>query len=181
MTEEFYGSGYLGFNPFLTREEIMPAFEEQNTQGPTGNAGCCCGAPDGQAGQPGLNHDPTLGCEVNAIAIEGYRPNFAEYQKAAMEFAIYGVGNAVVYPSLGLAGESGELCNKVKKVIRDDAGVLADDKRAAIGAEIGDCLWYLAALCRDLGLSLEQIASENIQKLFSRRQRNVLAGSGDNR
>lgn len=107
--------------------------------------------------------------------------NFQEYQDAAVATAIYGQGVAVSYPALGLCGEAGEVANKVKKVFRDDGGVVNEEKRSALKGEIGDCLWYLAALCRDLGISLADAASENIAKLLSRKERGTLQGSGDNR
>lgn len=107
--------------------------------------------------------------------------NFSEYQEQAIITATYGSGMAMSYPTLGLCGEAGEVANKVKKVFRDDAGIVSEDKRAAIKGEIGDCLWYLAALCRDLNLSLDEAASENITKLRGRQERGTLKGSGDNR
>lgn len=81
------------------------------------------------------------------------------------------------YPTLGLSGESGEIANKVKKVMRGDPG--ADF--SGVPDELGDVLWYLAAIASDLGVSLEDVARENIEKLFDRRARGVIKGSGDNR
>lgn len=107
------------------------------------------------------------------------------YQAAATATAVYpekGTGSplALAYVALGL-GEAGEVQGKVKKVLRDDAGVLTDDKRAAIAAELGDLLWYVAAAASELGQSLGDIAQANLDKLASRAQREVLRGSGDNR
>lgn len=107
--------------------------------------------------------------------------NFEQYQQNAVATAIYGEGVAVSYPALGLCGEAGEVANKVKKVFRDDGGVVTEEKRQALKGEIGDCLWYLAALCRDLGISLQAAAEENITKLLGRKERGTLQGSGDNR
>lgn len=107
--------------------------------------------------------------------------NFNDYQQQAVATAIYGAGVTLMYPSLGLAGEAGEVCNKVKKIFRDDNGVVTEEKREALKGEIGDCLWYLAALARDLGISLAEAAAENINKLLSRKARGTLQGSGDNR
>ena len=100
----------------------------------------------------------------------------SSYQKAASGTAIYPTQHAITYPALGLAGEAGEVANKVKKIIRD--GKL--DKPALV-AEIGDCLWYIAALCRDLNVDMEDVAKANLEKLYNRKQLGTLQGSGDNR
>jgi len=106
---------------------------------------------------------------------------FSEYQQKASATAIYGAGNAVNYPILGLVGESGELANKYKKVLRDDDGVLTNEKRQAIADELGDVLWYVAALARDLKVDLEEVAQKNLDKLYDRKARGVISGSGDKR
>jgi len=100
----------------------------------------------------------------------------SSYQKVAASTAIYPTQHAITYPALGLAGEAGEVANKVKKIIRD--GKL---DKSALGAEIGDCLWYIAALCRDLNLDLGEIAKSNLEKLQDRKARGTLKGSGDKR
>lgn len=107
--------------------------------------------------------------------------DFKQYQEKAIETAIYGAGNKIVYPALGLANEAGEVLGKIKKVLRDDEAKFTTDKCIAIGDEIGDVLWYMAALCRDLGINLEDVANNNIAKLADRKARNVIHGSGDNR
>ncbi len=107
---------------------------------------------------------------------------FEEYQKKARETAIYpNVGSNYIYPTLGLVSEAGEIAGKIKKVARDDGGMITDDRRENLIAELGDVLWYVAQLSTELGLSLEDIASENLEKLFSRKERGVLTGSGDTR
>jgi len=106
---------------------------------------------------------------------------FKDYQDKAVETAIYGAGNNIIYPALGLANEAGEVLGKIKKVLRDKNGEFTPETNQAIGDEIGDVLWYMAALARDLNLSLEDIADRNIAKLLDRRARNVIQGSGDNR
>lgn len=106
---------------------------------------------------------------------------FDDYQEQAVATAIYGAGNAIVYPALGLGNEAGEVQGKIKKVLRDNNGVFTDELRQKVGDEIGDVLWYMAALCRDLDLNLDTIAQRNIQKLKDRQARNVIGGSGDNR
>lgn len=106
---------------------------------------------------------------------------FSDYQAAARATAIYPLQAAVTYPLFGLCGEVGELANKYKKVIRDDGGKLSDEKRAQLLDELGDIVWYVAALVSDLGGSLEEVAFNNIQKLRSRHERGVIQGDGDNR
>ena len=104
-----------------------------------------------------------------------------EYQNKAIETAIYGSGHAIVYPTLGLAGEAGEVADKVKKVLRDNNGVFTDEKKLELAKELGDAIWYCATLARDLGYSLEEICKMNLDKLQSRKDRGVIGGSGDNR
>ena len=106
---------------------------------------------------------------------------FENYQEQAKQTAIYPDFAKITYPALGLAGEAGEVANKAKKILRDNGGNVSDEARAAIGAEIGDVLWYLAALASDLNLNLNDLAEENIRKLLDRKSRNALQGSGDKR
>lgn len=131
--------------------------------------------------------------------------NLNEYQAAAIKTAIY--RNKITYPMLGLCGEVGEVAekiadvkcpatqrdvlklashtglvaNQVKKILRDDSGILTPERKAAIASEIGDICWYVAALAYDIGVDLEDVAQENLDKLASRQKRGVLKGSGDNR
>ncbi|OGI16728.1 MAG: hypothetical protein A3J63_05135 [Candidatus Moranbacteria bacterium RIFCSPHIGHO2_02_FULL_40_12b] len=108
--------------------------------------------------------------------------NFEEYQKKSRKTAKYPeADNNFVYPTLGLAGESGEVAEKIKKVIRDKGGKIDDETRELIKKELGDVLWYVAQLATELGLSLDDVASHNIEKLYSRLERDKLNGSGDNR
>jgi NTP pyrophosphatase (non-canonical NTP hydrolase) len=108
--------------------------------------------------------------------------DFNSYQEKARETAIYpNMGNEFTYPALGLVGEAGEIANKLKKVIRDNGGVLTDAVRQAVRDEIGDCLWYIAQLATEMGADLGDIAQGNIDKLQSRKERGTLTGSGDNR
>ncbi len=108
--------------------------------------------------------------------------NFEEYQKKSRKTAIYpNKGNNFIYPVLGLVGESGEVAEKIKKVIRDYNGVLNKKQRQEIKKELGDVLWYVAQIATELNLSLDEIAVFNIKKLKSRKKRNKLHGSGDNR
>ncbi len=107
---------------------------------------------------------------------------FEEYQKKSRKTAVYPNANQnFVYPTLGLAGESGEVAEKIKKTIRDDDGKITDEKKIEIEKELGDVLWYVSQIASELNLSLDQIAEKNIEKLYSRMERNKLSGSGDNR
>jgi NTP pyrophosphatase (non-canonical NTP hydrolase) len=104
-----------------------------------------------------------------------------EYQNKAIETAIYGEGQKIIYPTLGLCGEAGEVADKVKKVLRDYNGDFTDAIRLEIAKELSDVLWYCAASARDLGYTLEEICKINLEKLQSRKERGVIGGSGDNR
>jgi NTP pyrophosphatase (non-canonical NTP hydrolase) len=88
---------------------------------------------------------------------------------------------AWIYPALGLAGETGEVIEKLKKAVRDKEGHISEADKVAIKKELGDVLWYLTTLATELGISLEDIATTNIEKFMDRRARGVTAGSGDNR
>ena len=104
------------------------------------------------------------------------------YQNAALQTAIYpDKGFNFAYPALGLVGEAGEVADKLKKIIRDNGGFLTDPVRDAVAKELGDVLWYLAVLAYEMDYDLNEIAQINIDKLNSRKERGVLAGSGDNR
>lgn len=104
-----------------------------------------------------------------------------DYQSRALQTAVYPDHFRTIYPVLGLAGEAGEVADLVKKAIRDDEGVFTPERLQKAKLELGDVFWYLAVASHDLGFTLEEIAQANIEKLQSRRLRNVLSGSGDNR
>lgn len=108
---------------------------------------------------------------------------FDEYQIEARKTANYPAigGVSWIYPVLGNSGESGEIAEKFKKIIRDKNGVISEEDRQAIKKEIGDQCWYLSNLAYELGFSFNEIAESNIAKLKSRQERGVLGGSGDNR
>jgi NTP pyrophosphatase (non-canonical NTP hydrolase) len=82
---------------------------------------------------------------------------------------------------LGLNGEAGEVAEKLKKIIRDKNSVVSEEDKQEMAKELGDVLWYIAVFANDLGVSLDDIAQANIDKLRSRQSRGVLGGSGDNR
>lgn len=105
-----------------------------------------------------------------------------DYQRAAMRTAREAdAPGEFMHLVLGLVGEAGEIAEKVKKLVRDQDGVVARLDRDDMAAELGDVLWYSAVLANFLGLSLNDVAGRNIEKLADRQRRNVLGGSGDNR
>jgi NTP pyrophosphatase (non-canonical NTP hydrolase) len=121
--------------------------------------------------------------------------NFKEYQEAARKTAIYPRSFSVIYPAIGLGGESGEVLEKIKKIIRDTPqesmpptadGVMKliripEDRKQELLKELGDVLWYVSNIASDLEVPLEDIAELNIRKLQSRKDRGAVQGSGDNR
>lgn len=108
---------------------------------------------------------------------------FEEYQKRALTTVLNTDDSFkdLLHWVLGINGESGEIAEKVKKIIRDKNGLVSDEDKKELAKEIGDVLWYLAVFAEDLGMSLDDIAATNLDKLQSRKQRGVLGGSGDNR
>ena len=105
-----------------------------------------------------------------------------DYQTAALQTAFYpNQGDNLIYPVLGICGESGEVAEKVKKLIRDGDGILTDPDREKIALELSDIMWYAAVLAFELDYTLEEIMQMNLDKLASRKERGVLQGSGDNR
>ena len=86
------------------------------------------------------------------------------YQQVAKTTAIYPREQAIIYPTLGLTGEAGEVANKVKKIIRDDGNKINEGLVQEISAEIGDCLWYISVLADDIGCKLSDIANANLIK-----------------
>lgn len=107
--------------------------------------------------------------------------NLNEYQEKAVATAIYPQEYAIIYPALKLSGEAGEVSEKIGKALRDRGGQMPEAFRLELAKELGDVLWYIAAMARDLGLDLETIARMNVEKLADRQKRGVLGGSGDNR
>ena len=108
--------------------------------------------------------------------------NFAEYQEKARQTAKYPIiGHGVIYPTLGLTNEAGEVSGKIKKIFRDKEGIISESDLSALQGELGDVLWYLAQVSTELGLSLDEIAEHNISKLLDRQKRGMIQGEGDNR
>lgn len=105
-----------------------------------------------------------------------------EYQKKALTTAIYKQEYKITYPALGLSEETGEVAGKIKKWLRGDdgdTGEISVERKEALKLELGDVLWYLAVLASDLGLTLEEVAQANVEKLKSRKERDVIKGNGD--
>lgn len=125
---------------------------------------------------------PNYGSEPTYIASppnEGLTLN--DYQRCALETAVYPVEYSIVYPALGMAGEAGEVADKVKKVIRDNNANFTPSMCEEIALEIGDVMWCCAVLADRIGYRLDTIARMNNRKLKSRQLRGKLGGNGDNR
>ena len=108
--------------------------------------------------------------------------NFSDYQTRSRATAQYpSIGHPVIYPVLGLVNEAGEVAGKIKKVFRDKGGEISSETRDALKAELGDVLWYIAQVCTELDLPLNEVAESNLAKLLDRQQRGKIRGDGDNR
>lgn len=110
--------------------------------------------------------------------------DFDEYEKLARRTATF-TGKQkeyqLLYLTLGVAGEAGEIAEKIKKALRNDEGIVSDEKKEELKHEIGDVLWYLSQLSRTLGFNFSEAAEANITKLESRAKRGVIKSFGDNR
>lgn len=107
---------------------------------------------------------------------------FREYQYEAEKLAIYpNVGENIVYPTLGLVGEAGEIANKVKKITRDDGGEITEERADQLLAELGDVLWYVAMIATELRWGLDYVAQVNLARLQNRAENGTLQGDGDER
>ncbi len=122
---------------------------------------------------------PTISELVARALIEAGDPETAAKVKTALELT--DLNSNPYYAILGLAGESGEMANKIKKVMRDKVGEISPEIDDALKGELGDVLWYVAAIANEMKWDLSQIAQANLDKLFSRKERGVLSGSGDKR
>lgn len=108
-----------------------------------------------------------------------YQSRTAKYDLSNKTADLKAVG--FIEKVLGLTGEAGETADKIKKILRDKDGVVSDEDRDLIAKELGDTLWYIAAIARYLDLPLSEIARINIDKLENRYQRNKIHGEGDKR
>ena len=107
---------------------------------------------------------------------------FRAYQRESRKtWGEIDVNHPIVYPTLGLANEAGEVAGKIKKIFRDKGGVIGEEDRQALKYELGDVLWYLTQICTELNLTLEEVAAANLEKLFSRLERGQIRGEGDHR
>lgn len=107
-----------------------------------------------------------------------------EYQRHCATTAIYpfqGTMRGIEYLTIKLNGEAGEVAENVGKAMRDDDCVVTPERRYKLIKEMGDVLWYLAMLAKELDVELDDVATENILKLRNRKQHNTLHGSGDDR
>lgn len=119
------------------------------------------------------------------MKIDTNRPpivTLSDYQQASRTtWQLVHTDHPIVYPTLGLVNEAGELAGKVKKIFRDKNGVIGEEDRDALKYELGDVLWYLAQICTELNLTLQEVAQANFEKLAARMERNTIQGEGDYR
>jgi NTP pyrophosphatase (non-canonical NTP hydrolase) len=105
---------------------------------------------------------------------------FNTYQRESRKtWNLVHTDHAIVYPTLGLVNEAGEVAGKIKKIFRDKEGLIGEEDRQALKGELGDVLWYLAQICTELDLTLAEVAEANLEKLFSRLERGTISGEGD--
>ncbi len=108
--------------------------------------------------------------------------NFDRYQQESRKtWNVIPMNHSIVYPTMGMVNEAGEVAGKVKKIFRDHGGEITEEDRQALKKELGDVLWYLAQICTELDLSLQEVAEANLIKLFSRLERGQIRGDGDER
>jgi NTP pyrophosphatase (non-canonical NTP hydrolase) len=112
--------------------------------------------------------------------------NLEDYSKQAIttlaaDHAFGTITPTLMAQILGLVGESGEVAEKFKKLIRDKEGIIGDEDKQELVKELGDILWYVSSVSHLLGYTLGEVAQMNLDKLASRKQRNQISGSGDNR
>lgn len=110
------------------------------------------------------------------------KTKYGDYQKeSAKTRMLVKTSHPVVYPTLGLLNEAGELAGKVKKILRDKDGEISAEDVRKLEGELGDVLWYFTQVCSELGLTLEEVAESNLAKLKDRVKRGVIQGEGDYR
>ncbi len=115
------------------------------------------------------------------LVSEGVEVDWEGYQRESRQTAIYpNVGSNPIYPTLGLAGEAGEVANVVKKMWREHEGEIDAEHRKLIAEELGDVLWYMAQLATELHVSLADIVRVNLAKIRARYGNNeVVVKVGD--
>lgn len=105
---------------------------------------------------------------------------FDSYQRISRKtWNLVRTDHPIVYPTLGLVNEAGEVAGKIKKIFRDKGGEIGEEERQALKSELGDVLWYLTQICTELDLTLEEVAAYNLEKLLDRLERGVIRGEGD--
>lgn len=120
--------------------------------------------------------------QADTLVARGEHMTLDEYQtQAATTSLMQDNDKLFVYTALGMNGEAGEIAEKVKKILRDKDGDRTQIDRADIIKELGDVLWYVAMFAKSLDVSLDEVATANVEKLASRKDRGVIHGSGDNR
>lgn len=108
--------------------------------------------------------------------------NISDYSRRASATKIFPeIKGTIIYPVLGLVGEAGEVAEKVKKMYRNDNGEMSAEFKTSLAKELGDVLWYINALADELGLTLEEIAEMNLDKVERRLEEGTIASSGDDR
>lgn len=108
---------------------------------------------------------------------------FDEYQKKALQTAITNpdpLMDKTIW-AMGISGEAGEVIEKWKKIVAYRKGEITEEDIKEISKELGDVVWYIAVFAQALGLSLDEVMQQNVQKLEDRQKRDVLKGAGDNR
>lgn len=119
--------------------------------------------------------------ELRNMSSKEVKYTFSDYQLSVLKNKTYGAGQPVYYPALKLNGEAGEIAEKLGKILRDKNGIMNDEDKQGLLLELGDVLWYIAALATDLGFNLEDVAMANEKKVAYRNLNNKVHGSGDNR
>lgn len=122
----------------------------------------------------------------NVFEEKGEKMHFREYQIQTRKTDVGTSAQDCIKPGwlyyvLGVAGESGEFAEKIKKLFRDKKGIIDEEFREAVIKEIGDILWYQARFLDSFGISFDEVAKTNITKLLDRMERGTLHGEGDNR
>jgi len=123
-----------------------------------------------------------MGYEMNDKGTYEWPLGFESYQSEAVKTALYvKTDHPVIYPTLGLANEAGEVAGKIKKIFRDRGGQISEEDRESLKYELGDVLWYLSQICTSLDIDLKDVAASNLTKLLSRKERGAIKGDGDKR
>lgn len=126
-------------------------------------------------------HEPVYQVTAICEAPKESELSLNDYQRKALETAIFPTDEKIGYLVIALCGEAGEVADKVKKVFRDKDGIFGEADNKAIALELGDLLWYAANLAHAINYDLSEIAQLNIDKINGRLERGTLHGSGGTR